>query len=57
MMKIVKYYKNANKAGNEGSIAYIENNRYLAVTKVDSKTYKTLKGAEKFMSKYGYIKA
>ena len=41
------------KGGNTGKIMK-NNEKYLAVTAVKSKWYKTLKGAKNFMNKKGY---
>lgn len=58
-MKAIIDYKKAN--GEEaGSIAVNEYNgnlSYIAVTASSSKTFKSMKGAEKYMAEFNYVKA
>lgn len=58
-MKAIIDYKKAN--GEEtGAIAVNEYNgnlSYIAVTASSSKTFKSMKGAEKYMAKFNYIKS
>jgi len=51
-MEIIKNYE---RSGNKGTIAKLNNdNTFTATTATQTKDFKTLKGAEKFMTKYGY---
>jgi len=58
-MKILVDDINYKKGGNKGSISYFQNQDkpFLAVMATKSNWYKTLRGAEKFMEKNGYVKA
>ena len=58
-MEIIDYAKRGSKE-NTGAImidVYGSEKAYIAVTISTSKTYKTLKGAEKMMEFFGYKKA
>lgn len=50
MENLIEYQK----GGNKGSIMEETNGLWTAVTAVASKSYKTLKGAQKFMDRMGY---
>ena len=51
-MEIIKHYE---RSGNKGTIAKLYNdNTFTATTATQTKDFKTLKGAEKFMTKYEY---
>lgn len=57
-MEIIDYAKRGSKE-NTGAIiinVYGSKKEYIAVTVSTSKTYKTLKGAEKMMEFFGYNK-
>lgn len=52
-MKLIKEF---NRNGNRGTISQIYNDEtYTATTATQTKNFKSLKGAEKFMAKYEYI--
>lgn len=48
---MIDYYHNQNKGGIHN---YTTNNSFVAHTATLSKTFKTLKGSQKFMEKWGY---
>ena len=56
-MTIKEYRKNGNPNGNKGAVARNEYGgqvEYIAVTATTSKSFKTEKGARKFMERMGY---
>ena len=52
----MKNFIDYKKGGNKGCIIESNEGLFTAVTAVKSKDFKTLKGAQKFMEKNGYIK-
>lgn len=54
-MKIIIDYKFNGKVA--GGINVFEDGRFIAVTRTSSKTYKSLKAAEKYMTALDYLKA
>ena len=52
-MTIIDYIKGS---ANKGSIIIHDPKSYTAVTLASSKNFKSLKGAEKYMTKFGYVK-
>lgn len=54
MKAIIDYKFNGKVAG---GISVFEDGRYIAVTRTTSKTYKSLKSAEKHMIALDYVKA
>ena len=54
MMEKHDYYRNGDKNRNYGNIIKWAEGFYTASVAVESKDYKTLKGAQKFMAKYNY---
>lgn len=56
MAKIISYIKGSGLSGGIAINEYAGETNYIAVTVSNSKSYKTLKGAEKFMIKNGYEK-
>lgn len=55
-MKVVKVYKEGDSMTDLPAVGIYQNNdgEYIAITYTTSKSYKTLKGAERFMKKRGY---
>lgn len=54
MQSVIKYHKGKALSGAISIVEYAGNVSFIAVTAGASKTYKTFKGAEKFMLKNGY---
>lgn len=52
-MIIIDYIKGS---ANKGAIIIHDSKTHTAVTLASSKNFKSLKGAEKYMTKFGYIK-
>jgi hypothetical protein len=52
-MLIIDYIKGS---ANKGAIIIHDSKTHTAVTLASSKNFKSLKGAEKYMTKFGYIK-
>ena len=56
MTMMIEYSRGTSKGGISDN-TYAGEKTYIACTATNSKTFKTLKGAEKFMAKNGYERA